>query len=286
MAREMFPLTIIDASSPEPDAFKPNGRCVSQWTGPAGTVRALYTGEVWNWIVFEGVATFRFRRGGHTVEALLAKGMDRRAATDFYHQHILPLVLQDGGLEVLHASAVLHDGRVLGFCGEKGSGKSTIAYALGRRGYRQYGDDALVIDAGAGRIEAVALPFSPRMRRASAQFFGQDTDEDWHARRHSGRHPIGALFVLDEPRHTHSEPEIDRLSDLAALRGVITHARQFDATAPSSHRRHLQNFLDIALALPVFSVRYSRGFDRLDRLMTALIRAADGAKPAALSQAS
>jgi len=143
-----------------------------------------------------------------------------------------------------------------------------------------------VIDVGAGRIEAVALPFSPRMRRASAQFFGQDTDQDWQARLHSGRHPIGALFILDEPRHTHSEPEVDRLSDLAALQGVISHTRQFDATAPSSHRRHLQNFLDIAMALPVFSVRYSRGFDRLDTLLSALIRAADDTKPAALSQVS
>ena len=281
----MFPLTIIDEASPERGAFRPNGRCVSQLTGPAGTVRALYADDVWNWIVFEGVATFRFRRGGRTVEALLAKGVDRKAATDFYHQHILPLILQDSGLEVLHASAVLLDGRVLGFCGDNGSGKSTIAYALGRRGCRQYADDSLVIDAGAGRIEAVALPFSPRMRRASAQFFGEDTDEEWEARRHAGRHPVGALFIIEKP-HAHAEHEIDRLSELDALQGVLSHARRFDPTAPSSHRRHLQNFLEIALALPVFSVRYSRGFDRLDTLLSALIRAADDTKPAALSQVS
>jgi hypothetical protein len=282
----MFPLTIIDEASPERGAFKPSGLCVSRWTGPAGAIRALYASEEWNWIVFEGVATFRFRRGAYAAEALLAEGVDRKAATEFYQHHVLPLVLQHSGLEVLHASAVLHGGRVLGFCGDKGSGKSTIAYALGRRGCRQYADDALVIDAGAGRIEAIALPFSPRMRRASAQFFVQDTDEEWESRRHSGRHPVGALFIIGEPLDAHSEPELHRLSDLPALQGVISHARQFDATAPSSHRRHLQNFLDIALALPVFSVRYSRGFDRLDRLMSALIRAADGTKPAALSQAS
>jgi len=76
------------------------------------------------------------------------------------------------------------------------------------------------------------------------------------------------------------------LSELDALQGVLSHARRFDPTAPSSHRRHLQNFLEIALALPVFSVRYSRGFDRLDTLLSALIRAADDTKPAALSQVS
>jgi hypothetical protein len=286
MASEMFPLTIIDESSPEPDGFKPNGRCVSRWTGPAGAVRALYKGQAWNWIVFEGVATFRFRPGAYAAEALLAQGVNRKAATEFYQHHVLPLVLQDGGLEVLHASAVLHEGRVLGFCGEKGSGKSTIAYALGRRGCRQYADDALVIDASAGRIESVALPFSPRMRRPSAQFFVQDTDEEWESRRHSGRHSIGALFIIGDPLDTPAEPEIHRLSDLPALQGVLSHARQFDATAAISQRRHLQNFLEIALALPVFSLRYSRGFDRLDTLLSALIRAADGAKPAALSQAS
>lgn len=56
------------------------------------------------------------------------------------------------GLVPLHASAVVHDGRVHAFTGVSGAGKSTLAAALARRGLTLFADDVLILDIRDGRI--------------------------------------------------------------------------------------------------------------------------------------
>jgi hypothetical protein len=55
---------------------------------------------------------------------------------------------------VLHASAVCVNGRAVLFCGQSGAGKSTIAAALGQRGYDLLSDDvcAISLDGGAPMV--------------------------------------------------------------------------------------------------------------------------------------
>lgn len=50
------------------------------------------------------------------------------------------------GLLPLHASAVIHDGRVHAFTGPSGAGKSTLAAALSDRGLAFFTDDVLIVD--------------------------------------------------------------------------------------------------------------------------------------------
>lgn len=50
------------------------------------------------------------------------------------------------GLLPLHASAVIHDGKVHAFTGQSGAGKSTLAAALSARGLNFFTDDVLIID--------------------------------------------------------------------------------------------------------------------------------------------
>lgn len=59
------------------------------------------------------------------------------------------LVLQRGLLP-LHASAVSNDRSVVGFTGESGDGKSTLAAALASRGREFFADDVLILDPDAG----------------------------------------------------------------------------------------------------------------------------------------
>ena len=58
----------------------------------------------------------------------------------------LPIVLSQRGLLVLHASAVEIDGQAVAFLGAKGSGKSTIAAMLHRRGHKFITDDTLAVE--------------------------------------------------------------------------------------------------------------------------------------------
>ena len=63
---------------------------------------------------------------------------------------------------VLHASSVAIDGRLAAFTGPGGTGKSTLATALARRGHAIGADDALFVRACGGRVTAV--PAYPGVR--------------------------------------------------------------------------------------------------------------------------
>src|SRR5690606_18526516 len=90
---------------------------------------------------------------------------------DSYQRCVLPLVLQAAGTEVLHASAVLTPRGVLALCAESGTGKSTLAYGLSRRGYPLWADDAVAFEADETCTNAMPLPFALRLQRDAVRFF-------------------------------------------------------------------------------------------------------------------
>lgn len=66
------------------------------------------------------------------------------------------------GFLLLHASAVMIDGRAIAFTGAPGAGKSTTAAALQARGYPIVADDTLVLDMSGER--AMCLPGHKRLK--------------------------------------------------------------------------------------------------------------------------
>ena len=278
----MFELSTVDLAADTALEPEQSGVCVREWLGATGAVRArAYVGADWNWIVWDGVATFRFSRDAHTIEAVPAQGADPGKVQDLFRRHILPLVMQANGLEAVHASAVMSNRGVVGFCGPGGVGKSTIAYALSRRGYPQYADDVLVLESAPGSVDALSLPFLPRLRAPTAQFFGNDLYRHlaFELPSHPARTPVTALFVLERRDDRLAETEIERCTGAEALTGLLLHAQRFDTFSRSSRTRHLRNFLEITAAVPVFSVRFTNAFERFDDLLNELIEAAGVAPP-------
>jgi hypothetical protein len=178
---------------------------------------------------------------------------------------------QGAGLEILHAGAVAHDRGVIGFCGESGSGKSTIAYALSLRGYPQWADDALAFDAlvGNGQASAYPLPFEPRLRPEPTQHFKSPVNHAYGFG--SGPRHLAAVFILDRQQDAEQRPA-KIMPTVAAERFVMTfaHASYLDLPTDERRRAMVEQFLALAACTPAFTVSFSSGLETLGALLDRL----------------
>lgn len=102
---------------------------------------------------------FWFDQKAVNVWALWPPSSCLQEATSYLLGPVLGILLRYRSVVCLHASAVAIDGQAVAFAGPPGAGKSTIAAALGRRGYKVLADDITAI----GEIDGTfsALPAYP-----------------------------------------------------------------------------------------------------------------------------
>jgi hypothetical protein len=155
---------------------------------------------------------------------------------------VLPLVTSRQGRLSLHASAVHLPGfGTIGFVGEAGRGKSTLAAALAMRGARLVADDCLAIALdGDG---AVAVPAYPGLRlwpgaesrglpavrgRRVAHYSSKRRVVHPVLRYHHAPSPLRALFLLRPRGPRGAAAEITRCSPSARLMGLLRYAYLLD----------------------------------------------------------
>ena len=99
-------------------------------------------------VIAEGQGIFRFEPNGIMIEWLPPGA----AAAHYFFSYALPLWLETKGVPMLHASAVMIDGRVVAFLGRSGVGKSTLCAELAHSGCEFVTDDSLALrqDAAGG----------------------------------------------------------------------------------------------------------------------------------------
>ena len=233
-----------------------------------------YAGPGWWSMEWPRLGTFRFGPAlGSTVEVIPEPGVSVPRLEDLYRRSVLPLALQAVGRETLHASAVIGSAGVLAFCGARGTGKSTVAYGLRRRGFEQHADDALVLTIGDDEITTVSLAFAPRLRPDPAQLFGAAADAT-PAGGGGAAQRLAAIFILRPDVQRDTAPAIDRLSPTDALPAALAHAHCFDTENPASRRRLLQNYLEIAARVRILTVSYRPGLERLELLLDTILAGA------------
>ena len=266
----------------ERDAVAARARCgpmtrVQVWRDLDDEVCAYgFAGAGWWSMEWPRLGTFRFGPTlGDTMEVIPEAGVSLPRLEDLHRRSVLPLALQALGRETLHASAIRLANGVAAFCGARGAGKSTVAYALCRRGYEQRADDTLVLSFEPDGIRTYPLPFTPRLRPASADFFATGTgDELLKATEKGEPEPLAAIFVLLPTAHASEIPAIERLPPTRALRAALGQAHCFDTGNAESRRRLLRNYLEVAACVPVFNVMYRPGLERLDSLLDLCVAAA------------
>ncbi len=99
---------------------------------------------------------------GDTVIACPLEGAKEKGFRFLVSGIALGLLLHQRGFVTLHASAVAHRGRGIGFVGQKGMGKSTTAAAFHAQNYAVVTDDLLALDTAEGQV--VARPGFPHLK--------------------------------------------------------------------------------------------------------------------------
>src|SRR5438045_2629057 len=147
------------SAGPSPLPSKADGR-VQVWREQDQVCAYGYAADGARWMHVPDLATFRL---GREVAAFTLPSADPDLIRDAFERNVLPMAIQALGGEALHASGVVGSSGVVAFCGESGTGKSTLACALSARGYRLWADDAVAFEPGDGGLVAVPLPFQLRL---------------------------------------------------------------------------------------------------------------------------
>ena len=261
-------------AAPLPDENDPS---TLVWVDYAGIPSAyFYRAEDEYWAYLPVVGAFRSGADGHVL-AVPNGGVSDDLVVDTYRRTIAPMTLQLLGRQVLHASAVESPGGVIGFCADSQTGKSTIAFGLAGRGYRVCADDALAFDTSGAGVRVLELPFSVRLRPASAAYFDVSVppapvlDADGTITIGENGLPLAALCILsrqDEGRGV----ELRRLAADEVIRMLLPHAYCFTLLDDDLKRSTMAEYLVLAGRVAVYEVRFTATLDELPLLLNEIER--------------
>jgi hypothetical protein len=191
---------------------------------------------------------------------------------------VLPFAAALQGLEVLHAGAVVVEGEGVALSGRSGSGKTSLALALQRRGADLLADDVLAVErAGAEVLAHPGAPISvidlPEAERLGTQGYSERAgvlavntrEQVARAALVPGPVPLGVFFLLDRHLEGPGEPGFEAVEDPRQLL-----ASTFNLVLASPER--LAGLLDVCAGLAarrVERVTFGRATDA-DELAAAI----------------
>jgi hypothetical protein len=234
---------------------------------------------------FPGLADFALDAEASQILVAPSPSADPESVRHLLLDQVLPRVLAHRGRLVLHAAAVLVDGRALAFLGPSGQGKSTLAASFLGAGCSLLTDDALVLLPDRERLEVV--PTYPGLRlwpQAIAGLYAappRSTPMSAGAAKQrlvipvegpmSGHPvPLAAVYRL-QPEPVTAAPRVERTSARDACMSLITHSFQLDITDRTLAATLLARASDLASRVPMFQLHFPHDFARLPEVRTALL---------------
>ena len=259
---------------PQPDTDSPETQV---WDAPDGRPAAyFYLVDDDYWALLPAIGAYRVSPDGDVL-AVPDEDAPFSLVDDAYRRTVLPQALQFFGREVLHASAVVTDAGVVGFCAYSRTGKSTLAFGLGQRGYAPWADDALVFETGPEGARALALPFAVRLRPASQAYFeveplpAEERPQGGTITIGTEALPLTALCVLSRSE-TDSPISVRRLSPADAVTSLLPHAYFVSLRDEEKKARMVRAYLELAGLVPVYELSFPAGLDELPAVMDELER--------------
>jgi len=203
----------------------------------------------------------------------------------FFFGGVLSFALLKLGIEQLHAAAIAVDGRAIGFVGDAGAGKSTVASAFVKRGYELLTDDLLVI-----RVKGEAIVASPGLPRLKLFADSAETLDGAFAEKtvrntvtgkqilslsehqfYQSDAPVQVLYSLNPVPAESSGVSIEPLSQHNAFVEICKATFNSGITKPARLGKQFQIAGRLASSVPVRRLSYHRSFAALPALCDAVI---------------
>jgi len=265
---------IFAAGALPPEAAK--SREVNVWRDEDGhAIARASVGATRRWIDWPPYGCFAFGPDG-VVTVWPFDGADPARVAAHFERVLQPLMLQALGRQSLHASAIRNSAGALAFCGRRGAGKSTIAYAMRHSGWSQVADDALVLQVDGSETRVCPLPFTPKFWDASFEHFAGGTGALPYKNVgfDPGQIPLRAIFLLRRTEHV-SAPQVSRVPLMSAFSSLLAHGSSFAPDDPSEAKRLVEDYLAIAEHIPVFALTYPSAFSALSDVAQAVANVAN-----------
>jgi len=177
---------------------------------------------------------------------------------------VLPFAALLQGIEVFHASAVSMEGGVIGFTGDGGAGKTTLALNLGALGATFFSDDVLALELregavlahpgiGHAKVRTVARGLLRPGALSGHALVAEDEQEiRFEVSRPDDPLPLRGLCFL-APVAEGEAPAARRLPDIA-LEQLLGGTFNFAVMAPDRLRRQFELCAALAASVPCYEV--------------------------------
>lgn len=240
-----------------------------------------------DYLRWTGLAEFLVSPDGCRIVCRTFHGCSREALRAYLLGQVFSFALARRGIEPLHATAVAIDGEAVGFLGDCGRGKSSLAASFLEQGATLLTDDLLVLRDHGGR--QLAYPGPPRIKlfpHVARRLLGPGTAGTpmnpgtaklvipVGARRSSagGPLPLRAIYVLARPaRGRRVRVATRRLAPRRAFLALVRNTFNPVLAEPARLGRLLDEAARLALAVPVRSLSFPRRLAALPDVRRAIL---------------
>jgi hypothetical protein len=240
-------------------------------------------------LLFPGLAEFLLSGDGTRVRCSRLQETPDGTLRHLFLDQVIPLLLNLRGKLAIHASAVAVPGGTIAVLGDAGVGKSTLIGALARGGHALLADDCLVLEEENGEFSC--LPAYPGLRLwedSASLLFGANATFEPVAHYSSklrlpaigstlqfctSSSPIDRLYVLAAPDDIQEDSHA-KIAQLAPQEGLFELIKQVQILDPQDKellRKSFDRCTRLALALPLFRLRYRRNMQTLNEVCQTLL---------------
>jgi hypothetical protein len=244
---------------------------------------------------FPGLADFVILPENNSIEYIPGDDIPESTIRHLLLDQVIPRVLCQMGNLVLHASAIrLDDGTGIGFLGDSGWGKSTLAASFANKEAQLITDDCLMLDFSNSGLTGIANYFGARLYDDSAAALFEQSHTTSSVAHYTDKKRINlsgsdntverkvklsALFVLNDPAEDSdvSEVVITPMPGTSGLMAIIRQSFSLDVTDKRVNAKlfRLAGKLT-SLGIGIFSLSYPRQHTHLTQVQNAVVDVLSG----------